>query len=304
MDEVAPFVNLEQGGETDSYRLLALRNNLPLSAVLKTAQYGAADFAHYKGGGGKAQKLVDDNPNAKAFFASCWPTLEALNGTGTSKTIVYAGMVTANNAPANSTGIKAFDIDELCQNWPALLLQIAPAVRTATIVYDDSHNATKLQRDSINNNKGNIKNIKYIHADDGHGGLNNGIDSDINTKTASGEGLIVTACTMTGVLREKITKAARQKKLITIFPEEMYMKRTQRSCLITYGPNLLDLYKQVANTIIPQVIAGQLPAPITNHSYALYVNTTVAAELGLQIPDHFMVTVGGQTQVIHPNAFP
>jgi ABC-type uncharacterized transport system substrate-binding protein len=293
--EVAPFVNLKRDYES-KLRLNALEESLPQGVKLKPAQYGAADFGHYEH---KAEKLKNDNPSTDVFFASCWPTLEALDNLGTGKPLVYAGMVTGNTPPRGSHGIKAFDVNDLCPNWPALLKQIAPNITRVAIVYDTTHPGTRSQYERIRQAIGAQLTIIDIYADDGHNLPNSHIVRDIQENTDPGDGLIVTACTMTGVLREEITTVARGQKLITICPEQMYL-RTATSCLMTYGPDLRGLYKDAA-TIVKQVLTGSGPGHTTNYNYKLFVNRSIAYELGtaVQIPAAgFKVSVNGKPYTI------
>ncbi|HEY7301758.1 MAG TPA: hypothetical protein VH684_28035 [Xanthobacteraceae bacterium] len=303
MTDVVPFINLAKDGESD-LRLKSVGSKLPPGATLKPGAYGGGDFANY---GKIATKLFKDNPNA-IFLASCWPTLNALNNASVSPSqLVYAGMVTSSAPPFGSSGITAFEINDLCSNWPDLLQQIAPGMTKAAIVYDHISGAPKDQCTAIKGNAGKITFIP-IYADDNSNPPkpNLNIDNDIkNAPLAKGDGLIVTACTLTGLLRDKITQAARKKQLVTICPERMYMARTApaNSCLMTYGPNLLGLYAQAASTIIKDVIAGGTKI-IKNGDYELLVNTVVAAELGVKIPVSFNVTVGGKTITIKPTPYP
>src|SRR5208282_5835385 len=100
MDEVGVFINLSQANETD-LRLKAFTDNLPNGAVNKAkgVVYGGGDYpANPKQYIDAATDLINGNPNAKLFIATCWPSLNALSNalvaSGTAKPIVFAGMVT------------------------------------------------------------------------------------------------------------------------------------------------------------------------------------------------------------------
>jgi hypothetical protein len=300
--KVAAFVNLEKGDETDNHRFLALQANLPPDFTFGDPthphQYGGGDFNGYSR---KANKLINDHSDADVFFASCWNTLSALdsalNTANSQKPVVYAGMVVNSNVPPRrARGIMAFDCDKLCPYWPALLKAQKPGITKAAVVYDSFRDVTKHQRDVIN--RGPLSIIE-IPADDGHGNkrdIYQAITTD--TRLNQGDGLIVTACTITGLLREDICRAANDKKLISIGPERMYVQRTSNPLLMSYGPDLLDLYAIAARDIIPNWARGFESPPI-NPPYELVVNATVAAQLGQNIGP-LNVTVSGQTTTITP----
>jgi hypothetical protein len=165
MDEVGIFINLSQANETD-LPLKAFTDNLPNGAVnkVKGVVYGGGDYpTNPKQYIDAAKDLINGNPNAKLFIATCWPSLkalsDALNALGVSKPIVFAGMVTPTSAgtPSGSTGILPFDIDSLCPNWTALLLQIASGMTEAAVVYDSGHNGPTSQYDAIFGNQGALQ---------------------------------------------------------------------------------------------------------------------------------------------------
>jgi len=272
---------------------MALSANLPNGALAQHIAYGSGDYGHYDS---KARDLIKDNPNAKVFFAACWPSLDVLSR-HTQKPIVYAGMVTTYATSQNSTGVKAFDIDNLCPNWPRLLKQIG--VTTAWVVYDQKRDAPRKQYDAINN-AGSGLTIKPIVANKPDGSANDDIAS-LFEQTSAGDGLIITACTLTGLLRVEITKAARRKGLISVCSDPMFIQRTGFPSLMSYGPNLLDLYKSAATNYVKKILNNEnVPPPMTNKDFQLIVNRPVAARLGVRIPGHFTVTVNGQTQDVAP----
>jgi hypothetical protein len=296
MVEVAAFVNLEQSLETDKHRLNYLNAHLPNGYTLRPPQYGAGDFDHYLD---KAKALVGATPIADVFFASCWNTLHALDLAMTAlskpKPIVYAGMVVHKNAgqiPSQSTGIRAFDIDDLCPYWPALLKKIKPSMTQAWVVHDNFREATRYQYDVIRNHSSGL-NIKQLVADDGQGNKKRTLYDEIKKKTSTGDGLIVTACTVPALLRDDIGQAIQEKKLIAICPERMYVQRINFPCLMSYGPNLLGLYERAATNFIPNVFGAALPNKEINKSYELVVNSTVATTLGITVSNPVMVTVNG-----------
>jgi hypothetical protein len=86
MDEVAVFTNWRQDAESNG-RFSVLQNNLP-SVLVNYAYCGAGQYAKYK----KVAKVVADFLNARVFFSSCWPSLDAISQE-TQTPIVFAGLV-------------------------------------------------------------------------------------------------------------------------------------------------------------------------------------------------------------------
>jgi hypothetical protein len=319
-NEVGVFLNLEPGspaqGESHD-RLQTLFNNLPTNTIAGTV-YGGGDTDGGTTYRNRAHDLVTVKArNAKVYFASCWPSLKALNdelnSLASTAAIVYGGLAVADGTAVynRSTGISAFGVANLCPNWPALLKQLN--VNTVTIVYDSNPNHPgPISQYTAASNAATALNmtVKTLHADINTGGvitINTNIDNDIMNNTNAGEGLIVTACTFTGVLREKIVSAAYRKGLLSIFADEMYIGRTNRTNrgLMSFGPNVLDLYAD-ATSYVRRLIQSNNPANdaqntimyprVINSSFYLTINRTTADYLNLSLPLQFTVTVNGNAQ--------
>jgi ABC-type uncharacterized transport system substrate-binding protein len=302
MDEVAVFINLRQDAESDG-RFNVLQNNLP-NVLVNDAYYGAGQYSKYAK---VAKELVADFPNAKVFFSPCWPSLDAISQE-TQKPIVFAGLVTNSQPPLQSTGIVAFDINALCPNWPALLRQIAPNMTKAAVIYDGGHPGPQSQFTAIQANPSGLQKIIEIPAQNDHGTANENIAKDIKQaakKLGAGAGLIVTACTITGLLREQITSTAKWAGLIAIYPDQMYVMRTGSLGLMSYGPDLLDVYKQAATDYAAKILGGISPANLPSKTmqqgdFKLIINKQAAQDLKLTIPAQFTVTFGGTPYKITP----
>ena len=115
MGTVGIFINLTQANET-ALRIRALTNWLPSGAVDPTngIVYGGGAFStNPQSYAKKAEKLIKDNPGAKLFIATCWPSVDALDqarqALGVSAPILYAGMVTPSSTviPNQCTGIQS-----------------------------------------------------------------------------------------------------------------------------------------------------------------------------------------------------
>jgi ABC-type uncharacterized transport system substrate-binding protein len=296
MDELSVFINLKSDTETDA-RLKVLTdilgNVVHMPPVFGAGQFGPHDQNYTK----KVADLIAGNANAKYFFAPCWPSLRELSGQiNNSQVIVFAGVVSATGYifPDRCTGLAAFSIGDLCPSWPSLLLQatsLLPAKTPMTklaIVYDSSHAATVEQFDTLQTaaTKLGITDITPIYADAANAPNNNIATAIQNFASTAGPaaGLIVTACTMPGVLCDQITKAA--KGLIAIYPSDMYILRTNPPGLMSYGPSVLDLYKKAATDYVQKLLGGsdwKQTGTNTNQDFNLIVNRKVASDLKLNI---------------------
>jgi hypothetical protein len=177
-----------------------------------------------------------------------------------------------------------------------------PAV---AVVYDNSNsNSGPIPQCNAIDPQGKFQKI-YANSD-AKGTPNSNIANDIKTFATKnpGGGLIVTGCTLTGLLREDITTAALQNNLIAIFPEQMYNRRTTSLGLMSYGPDLLALYTQVATNCIKPVLGGASPSSVAittaQPPYPLIINQHIATRLRLTIPATFSVISNGVKQQITP----
>jgi len=172
----------------------------------------------------------------------------------------------------------------------------------AAVIYDSGHNGPTSQYNAILGNKGTLQ-ITQIPANNANGSpkTDQAIGNDISqfAQTAgAGAGLIVTACTLTGLLREAIAHTAKAKGLIAIYPAEMYSRRTGSLGLMSYGPDLLALYANAATGYVMPILGGTSPddlpaATVPPAAYNLIVNQKLANSLGLNIPPQFTVTFNG-----------
>ena len=173
----------------------------------------------------------------------------------------------------------------------------------AAVVYDDFRDGPSYEFTVIKNNRGNLTIIPIPATDEnGNPKTSSAIRSDITSKTSSGDGLIVTACTVTGLLREDIGWAAKQNNLIAICPDRMYVERTTNRCLMSYGPDLKQLYARAVTNYIKPIVAGApLPDEEVNPlGYELVINSTIANALGIT-PQPLTIT---QMKTITPATVP
>jgi putative ABC transport system substrate-binding protein len=308
MADIGVFMNLKS---TDAEgRRHVLKQELPGSSF--DYRHGEGDYKNYRN---IARDLVGHNSDARVFVASCWPTMNALSEVW-KLGIVFTGLTDSLNPPSyadNVTGIKAFEIADLCPNWPNLLTQIAPNVKRVAVIYDmDVENRPGIsdQNTAITNSALDLSlTITPIDA-----GLDlSSLESAINgfaQRAAAPAGLIVTSSTLTANCRRDIARIAAGNNLPAIYPTSMF---TDAGGLMSYGPDMLGLYRRAASDFLKPIIeAGgdttniktRFP-PVANREFDLVVSRGAAAALSLTVPQQFtVIDEGGRQQQVTPKLVP
>jgi len=311
MTTFGAFINLpEYDAETG-------RRKSILESVLLGHQpeykHGQAQYSQYLT---MANALASAGSMPDIFLATCWPGLEALkNNTG--KGIVFTGLTEQPGATYDTriTGIKAFSVTTLCQNWLALLRQITSSITRVAVIYDQdqTHESMQAQFAEIDRVKAPLSSIQTIHAEDptGQQPLNPNIESEIAdfAQDDNPAGLIVTAGTRTLLLRENIVRAVNAAnratpKLFAIYPASICV---DSGGLMSYGPDLSKLYRAAAHclglmielNIPPEDFQKRIPI-IENKNFELVVSKSAASHLNINIPSMFTVTIDGTSQQIKP----
>jgi hypothetical protein len=209
----------------------------------------------YKHGGAQpnylaiAQALVQDNPDADVFVATCWPTLDALqNAVPPGKKIVFVGLIDSPGRAynANVTGLKSFDSKVLCPFWPALLLAVAPGLKNVAVIYDEipaqlgmRYEETVVESNwkffsppntapALTQTPANHPSNQQPTNPDIAGGIATFLQGVGNNPA----GLIVTGGTRTTMLRDDIVTAVKNRnktanKLFAIYPSRISWTKTQ-----------------------------------------------------------------------------
>jgi putative tryptophan/tyrosine transport system substrate-binding protein len=99
----------------------------------------------------------------------------------------------------------------------------------------------------------------------------------------SSGGLIVTVSDVATIQRERIIALAAQQRLPTVYPYRFFV---EAGGLISYGPDLLGLFRQGAS-YVDRILRGEKPADLPVQAptkYELVVNLKTAKALGLDVP--------------------
>jgi hypothetical protein len=290
MADIAIFMNLPDGHPEGNKRKANVEGET--KGHSHDYVYGGADNANY---GNKAQYLINNNPQAKVFVATCWPTMNAL--AAAPKPIVVAGLVTNQPFPPGVVGKISFAAGELCPFWPALLKYVAPAsLKEVAIIYDHDPSRPGMVNEEtiIEQSFGTFGfNLTRIYADDPTNPTNPNIGSDIADFLQgvghSPAGLIVTAGTRTTMLREVIIAAVAARntsadKLFAIYPSSIFMDTS--GALLAYGPDLQKLYKDVAKNYVKPIADTGTATGLhldLNHDFELIVSKKAAAAVNFNI---------------------
>jgi putative ABC transport system substrate-binding protein len=97
------------------------------------------------------------------------------------------------------------------------------------------------------------------------------------------DGLIVVVGSLATIQRELIIALAARHRLPAVYPYRFF---AESGGLISYGPNLVDLYRRAA-AYVDRILRGEKPADLpvqAPNKYELVINLKTAKALGLEIP--------------------
>jgi putative tryptophan/tyrosine transport system substrate-binding protein len=183
----------------------------------------------------------------------------------------------------NATGFMTFEYS-LSGKWLEFLKQIAPNMTRAAVLRDPVF-AAKIGQFAV------IQSVAQSL----------GIDiSPINERDAEGiersiadfarspnGGLVVTASSFSAAQHNLIVTLAARYKLPTIYPFRFFLGS---SGLISYGPDLVDQYRQAAS-YVDRILKGEKPADLPVQAptkYELAINLKTAKALGLTVPSSLL----------------
>jgi ABC-type uncharacterized transport system substrate-binding protein len=191
-----------------------------------------------------------------------------------------AGFIEKLSRPGgNATGFMMFDYS-LAGKWLELLKQVAPSVTQAAVLRDPSASI----------GIGQFAVIQAVAPSIGLevSAVNAGDPKEIERAVAAfarepNGGLIVTAAPFTQIHRDLIVNLAAQHRLPAV-----YFNRTRVAGgeLISYGPNIMDEFRQAAR-YIDRILRGEKPASMPVQAptrYELVINLNTAKALGITVP--------------------
>jgi putative ABC transport system substrate-binding protein len=250
---------------------------------------------------GDAARLRKDAADLVALgpdliVAGVGPTTQALQQASRTVPIVMAqavdpvgsGLVRSLARPGgNTTGFTQFEYG-LSGKWLELLREIAPQVKRVGVVRDQVRD-----QEAGTGSVVGIAQWAVIQAfASGLGvelspiSLRIATDAE-NEMTALAQGpnagLIVVVGTVTTMRHEILISLAARHRLPAIYPYRFYV---EAGGLLSYGPNLIDLYRRAAS-YVDRILKGEKPADLPVQAptkYELVINLKTAKALGLEVP--------------------
>jgi putative ABC transport system substrate-binding protein len=237
-----------------------------------------------------AADLVALSPDV--IVSGVGPTTQALQQASRKIPIVMAqavdpvgsGMIKSLARPGgNTTGFTQFEYG-LSGKWLELLREIAPQVTHIGVVRDQEIGTGSVV---------GIAQWAVIQAFASPLGLelnpiNTRIASDTEADIAEfakqpNGGLIVVVGTITTIRHELFVSLPMRHRIPTIYPYRFFV---EAGGLLSYGPNLIDLYRRAAS-YVDRILKGESPADLPVQAptkYELVINLSTAKALGLEVP--------------------
>jgi ABC-type uncharacterized transport system substrate-binding protein len=193
---------------------------------------------------------------------------------------VGAGHVESLAQPGgNATGFAIFDYG-LAGKWLELLKQIAPGLMRAAILRDAATTHGVGQFAVIQSVAPSVGvDLTPIDSRDA-AEIERSITAFLRKRDG---GLIVAGGSGSLIHRDLIITLAARHKLPTIYWQRLF---TQRGGLLSYGPNLHELYRLAAG-YVDRILKGEKPADLpvqTPTKYELVINMKTAKALGITLP--------------------
>jgi putative ABC transport system substrate-binding protein len=233
-----------------------------------------------------AEALVAARPDV--IVSGVGPTTSALQQVTHTIPIVMAqavdpvgsGFVRSIARPGgNITGFTQFEFT-LAAKWLELLKEIAPNVVRVGVVRETIGTAGFAQWAVI----GTVAQPLGVELSP----INLNIAGDTQRAVsefapAPNDGLIVLVGAVAMIQRDLIIRLAAQHKLPTVYPYRFFV---EAGGLMSYGPNLIDLYRRSAS-YVDRILKGEKPADLPVQAptkYELVINRKTAQALGLTVP--------------------
>jgi putative ABC transport system substrate-binding protein len=193
---------------------------------------------------------------------------------------VGSGVVESLAQPGgNATGFMQFEYS-LSGKWLELLKQLAPSVTRAAVIRDPTLTAGIGQFAVIQSVAPSLGvEVRPVNIRD-PAEMERAIAAF--ARAANG-GLVVTASALATVHRDLIVSLADRYKLPAIYFQRFLVTD---GCLISYGPNLADQFRQAAG-YVDRILKGEKPADLPVQAptkYELVINLKTAKALGLIVP--------------------
>jgi len=193
---------------------------------------------------------------------------------------VGAGFVRSIARPGgNTTGFTQFEFP-LAAKWLELLKEMAPQVVRVGVVREPVGQVGFAQWAAI----GTVAGPLGVELSP----INMHIKSDTERAVSDfapgpGDGLIVVVGTVATIQRELIISLAARHKLPAVYPYRFFV---EAGGLMSYGPNLIDLYRRTAG-YVDRILKGEKPGTLPVQAptkYNLVINLKTAKALGIEVP--------------------
>jgi putative tryptophan/tyrosine transport system substrate-binding protein len=201
--------------------------------------------------------------------------------------LLVSGIVERLNQPGgNITGFALYE-PTLPGKWLELLLEIAPGLKRAAIMFNPDTAATSTYMPSLETAARSLKVVPIIAP----------VHSDIEIEAAitalgrePGGGLV---CLPDGGFtlthRAPIISTAARNNVPAVYSQSAFVKD---GGLLTYGPDLADNYRRAA-TYVDRILRGEKPGDLPVQypvKYQKTVNLKTAKALGLTVPQSILVS--------------
>jgi putative ABC transport system substrate-binding protein len=205
---------------------------------------------------------------------------------------VPLGIVPRLNRPSgNVTGFATFE-PSLGGKWLELLLDIAPGLKRAAIMFDPDNATVSTYMPSFETAARSLKVVPIIAP----------VHGDVEIETAiialgrePGGGLVVIPNVFTDVHRASIISAAARNNVPAVYVASHYPRN---GALLSYGPDLVDIFRRAA-TYVDRILRGEKPGDLPVQfptKFEMVVNLKTAKALGLTVPPSIMLRADEQIE--------
>jgi len=199
---------------------------------------------------------------------------------------VASGIVASLNRPGgNTTGFAGYEAS-VGGKWLELLLEIAPGLKRAAIMFNPETAPISPYMPSLETAARSLKVepiILPVHSDAE-------IETAINDLGREpGGGLVVPGDTFTLAHRAPIILAAARNQVPAVYPLSKFVKDAG---LFSYGPDMVDISRREAS-YVDRILRGAKPAELPVQlptKFELAINLKTAKALGRTIPETLLVT--------------
>jgi putative ABC transport system substrate-binding protein len=234
-----------------------------------------------------AEELVALAPDV--LVAGIGPTTQAFQEATRTLPIVFAqgvdpvglGTVKSMARPGgNATGFTQFEYS-LSAKWLELLREVVPRVMRVGVVRDGQFAPVGLGQWAVIGAAAAPVGVEILPVDLTVTGDTEGALSEF--ARGPNDGLIVGVGTAATIQRKLVVELAARYKLPAVYPYRFFV---EAGGLISYGPNLMDLYRRAA-AYVDRILKGEKPADLPVQAptkYEMVINLKTAKALGLDLP--------------------